>query len=114
MRGMLTVAPNLLWTTDGVLAVLDEFLADLEDDAFLTTLPDLRLALSALSPREVDRIAAALVHRHGGSAGDFTAHHYDVTAEDAQRGAEIDTALCESLRADGLDGWILEQDEGDA
>ncbi|TQV69854.1 DUF5682 family protein [Denitrobaculum tricleocarpae] len=112
LRGMLAVAPNLLWTADHVLAVVDEFLAQLDDDAFLAMLPHLRLALSTLSPREADRIAAALVHRHGGSAGDFTAHHYDVTDEDARRGAEIDAALRASIRADGLEDWIFAQNEG--
>lgn len=114
LRGMLAVAPTLLWTADGVLAVVDEFLAGLNDGAFLALLPHLRLTLSALSPREADRIAAALVKRHGGSAADFTAHHYDVTAEDAQRGAAIDAALRASIRSDGLEDWIFAQNEGAA
>lgn len=113
LRGMLAVAPTLLWTGDGVLAAVDEFLNGLTEEAFLAVLPDLRLALSALSPREADRVANALVRRHGGSAAEFTAHHYDVSAEDARRGAALDTVLRASIRADGLEGWIPLQ-EGSA
>ncbi|MES0828366.1 DUF5682 family protein [Ruegeria sp. SCP11] len=107
LRGVLSVAPTLLWTVSGVLGSLDEFLAGLPDDDFLEILPHLRLALSALSPREADQVAAALTRRHGGSAAEFTAHYHEVSAEEAATGMSIDTALRKEIRADGLEEWIL-------
>ncbi|WP_422063190.1 DUF5682 family protein [Shimia sp.] len=106
LRGVLAVAPSLLWTVDGMLDALDAFLTGLEDDGFLEVLPHLRLALSALSPREVDQVAAALTRRHGGTMGEFTAHHHDVDATEAALGAQMDAALRAALRADGLTDWI--------
>ncbi|UWQ02982.1 hypothetical protein K3X44_06600 [Aliiroseovarius crassostreae] len=106
LRGVLAVAPSLLWTVEGMLGALDDFLTGLEDDGFLEVLPHLRLALSALSPREADQVAAALTRRHGGTVGEFTAHHHDVDAREAATGAQIDTALRAALREDGLMDWI--------
>ncbi len=63
LRGVLAVAPSLLWTVEGMLEVVDDFLTGLGEDGFLDVLPDLRLALSVLSPREADQVAAALTRR---------------------------------------------------
>ncbi|WP_368188246.1 DUF5682 family protein [Aestuariibius sp. HNIBRBA575] len=106
LRGVLAVAPSLLWTVEGMLDPLDAFLTGLEDDGFLEVLPHLRLALSALSPREADQVAVALTRRHGGTVGEFTAHHHDVDATDATQGAQMDVTLRETLHADGLTDWI--------
>ncbi|MDA7965730.1 DUF5682 family protein [Ruegeria sp.] len=106
LRGVLAVAPSLLWTVDGMLDALDAFLIELEDDGFLEVLPYLRLALSALSPREADQVAVALTRKHGGTVGEFTAHHHDVDAVEAAQGAQMDATLREVLRADGLTDWI--------
>ena len=107
LRGVLAISPSLLWTVDGVLDALDEFLNGVTDDGFLELLPHLRLALSALSPREADLVAAALTRRHGGSASSYTAHFHDVDAAEAALGAKIDAALRTGLMADGLDDWII-------
>ncbi|SMR82057.1 hypothetical protein SAMN04488030_2396 [Aliiroseovarius halocynthiae] len=107
LRGVLAVSPSLLWTVSGVLECLDAFLNGLTDDEFLEVLPHLRLTLSALSPREADQVAEALTRRHGGTIGEFTAHHHDIDAQDAAAGALIDAALRKSVAADGLEDWII-------
>ena len=106
LRGVLRIAPSLLWTAEGALEAVDAFLAGLDPDAFLFILPHLRLALTALSPRETDRVADLLARRHGVGAGSFLATHDDVDEATAARGAEIDRRLRDGLVADGLTGWI--------
>lgn len=107
LRGVLAVSPSLLWTVSGVLEALDDFLNSLTDNEFLEVLPHLRLALSALSPREADQVADALTRRHGGTADEFMAHHYDVDAQEAAAGAAVDAELRKSIVADGLESWII-------
>ncbi|SMX27347.1 hypothetical protein TRP8649_01451 [Pelagimonas phthalicica] len=106
LRGVLAVSPSLLWTVAGVLDALDEFLNHLSDTEFLEVLPHLRLALSALNPREADQVAEALSRRHGGSAGDFSVHHHDIAPDEAAAGAAMELALRQSLAADRLEDWI--------
>ena len=106
LRGAINTAPQLLWLTDGVLDAVDGFLRDLDEEGFMTLLPHLRLAFSALNPRETDRLAALLSQIHGMGAQQFTAATTDMSAEDMARGLSVNASLLAELEADGLAAWI--------
>lgn len=106
IKGVMAVAPSLLWTVSGVLQALDDFVNSVDEDGFLVLLPHLRLAFAALSPREADQIAEVLMTRHGGTIRDFTTHHYDITPQQVATGAALEATLREQLRVDGLEAWI--------
>lgn len=106
LRGMISTAPQLLWQKDGVLALVDQFIRELDEAAFIELLPHLRLAFTALNPRETDRLAELLGALHGVAGHRFTASHTRFTAHDLERGLAADAALREELTADGLGAWI--------
>jgi hypothetical protein len=107
LRGMLHAAPQLLARSPDVVKVIDEFLAALDDDVFLSVLPHLRLAFSALNPREIDDLAAQLAHLHGGTAAAFGVLHHALEKRDLERGLAIERRLRTSIGADALGAWLL-------
>lgn len=106
LQGVLLAAPLLVLRSDEVLGAIDEFLAHLDEGAFLELLPHLRLALSALNPRETGRLAELLARRHGRAAGSYVSLH-TTTASEAAHGAALDQAVRAALAADGLQHWSL-------
>lgn len=108
LRGTLLAAPQLLWRTPGVLEVIDAFLAGIEEDAFLTLLPHLRLAFTALNPREIDQLADRLAALHGDRSVTYGVVHHNLTQRDFDRGLAVEQALRASLAADGLASWLDE------
>ncbi len=106
LRGLLFTTPEILWRSDAVLAEADRLLCGLSDDEFLALLPHVRLAFTALNPRETDRVAASLARIHGGQAGEFTEQHHSISEQDLERGVTLERALKGSLSADGLESWL--------
>ena len=107
LTGMLQAAPQLLWRTPGILEVIDGFLGGLEEENFLELLPHMRLAFTALNPREIDLVAARLAQLLGGSATSFTAAHHALSQADFDRGLALDKDLRAAATRDGLDAWLL-------
>lgn len=106
LRGILHASPLLLWHAEELLEVVDRFLCDLTEDEFLELLPHLRLAFTALNPRDTDRLAEELARRHGVTAGQLLKSTGAATEADLTRALGIERALLESLRTDGLTEWV--------
>ena len=106
LRGLIATAPELLWRDDRVLQVVDGLLCRLTEDEFLELLPHIRLAFTALNPRESDRLARMLAQIHGGRSTDFTARTHRLTERDLRRGIELERTLRETIETDGLEGWL--------
>ncbi|MEM7720445.1 MAG: DUF5682 family protein, partial [Pseudomonadota bacterium] len=109
LRGILHTAPLLLWHADDLLGVVDSFLCDLSEAEFLELLPHLRLAFTALNPRDTDRLAEELARRHGVHAGLLLKASGTATEADLARGLSIERALLDSIAQDGLTPWIAGQ-----
>jgi hypothetical protein len=107
LTGMLHAAPQLLWRTPGVLEVIDNFLGGLDEASFLALLPHMRLAFSALNPREIDLVAARLAQLLGGGASSFAGAHHSLSQADFDRGLALDKDLRAAAARDGLDAWLL-------
>jgi hypothetical protein len=108
LRGLLFIAPELAWRQPELLERIDGLLCDLGEEEFLELLPHIRLAFTALNPRETDRLAEMLARLHGGRAGDFASRSYDLSTNDLERGLRVERALLESLTGDGLGAWLGE------
>ncbi|WP_106743425.1 DUF5682 family protein [Yoonia maritima] len=106
LRGILYTSPALLWHADGLLAVVDQFMCNIDEDRFLDLLPHLRLAFTGLNPRETDRLAGELAAIHGVQAGSLVTVNTKATETDLSEGLAIEKALRASLLADGLTDWI--------
>ncbi len=106
LRGILHTSPALLWHADGLLAVVDTFIREIEEDRFLDLLPHLRLAFTQLNPRETDRVAHALAGLLGVQASGLISHNTQVSDTNLAEGLRIEKALRASLAQDGLTKWI--------
>lgn len=104
LNGCLTVSPRLIVRSEALLAAADRFIGGVEPETFLAVLPELRLALSQLSPDEIDRVAQWASRRHGLSA------HPTIAANLPAGEVEANLLLARDLaavwRADGLSAWM--------
>ncbi len=106
LRGIVHTSPALLWHADGLLAVIDAFMRQIDEVHFLDLLPHLRLAFTQLNPRETDRVAHELAGLLGVAAGDLVTSHLQISDASLAEGLHIEKALHASLAADGLTEWI--------
>jgi hypothetical protein len=111
LRGMLGAAPQLLLQSADVVAAIDAFLAGLDEDKFFEVLPHIRLAFTALNPREVDQLADRLASLHSVSATVFAGIHHSLDEHALARGLAIEQRLRSSIAADGLATWIASETE---
>lgn len=105
LRGILHTAPLLLWHADGLLTVVDEFLCSLDEADFLDLLPHLRLAFTALNPRDTDRLAAELARIHDVQTGSLLKTP-KASEADLNRALDLERGLLASLSEDNLTNWI--------
>lgn len=110
LRGILHTSPSLLWHADGLLDVVDTFLCTIPDTDFLSLLPHLRLAFTALNPRETDRLAVQLATIHDVQAGSLLTHDATLTEADLIKATALELALQASLANDALTAWINGED----
>ncbi|SDE77911.1 DUF5682 family protein [Rhodospira trueperi] len=108
VRGVLATAPALVWQVEALLGSIDRLLTSLSEDDFLTLLPHLRLAFTALSPGETDRLARRLAELHGcGIAALMPDPGAAWSPDDVRRATLADRAVRGSIAADGLGTWLL-------
>ncbi len=65
LRGLFYTARDLVFVRKRFLYLIDELLGDLEPEAFLGLLPELRRAFSYFTPLEIDRLAGQAAALHG-------------------------------------------------
>lgn len=104
LRGLLTTARELAWQEPAVLRILDGLFGQWAETEFVASLPELRLAFAAMTPKETDRVARAVSTLHGGEELGKLVRH-DVDAADLQRNVAASGTLREVLAADGLAAW---------
>ena len=105
LNGMVAIAPELLWRVPQLLGAIDALIAGLADERFVAQLPHLRLAFSALNPRETDEVAARIATRHGAGAEVLQAVVYGIGEEELRANLGLSEKVRASLVADGLEDW---------
>ncbi len=104
LGGCLAVSPRLVVHGEGLLSVLDGFLSRMEDGTFIAALPELRLALSRLTPSEIDHVAAWVASRHG---LDFNHLREEaVPAHEVAENIALSARMVSVWRDDGLADWL--------
>jgi hypothetical protein len=104
LRGVLGASREAAWQELPLLRAVHGVLSDWSEAAFVAALPELRLAFAGLTPRETDRVAAAVAGVAGVEDLRIEAR-YDVGEAEVHANLELTAAVLEALRADGLDGW---------
>lgn len=101
LTGIVAIARELLWSLPALVETLDGVIAATDDDGFIALLPHLRLALSPLDPREIDRLAHAVADRHAVNPAGLVGS----TAIDEAtllRNLDLDRALAARLAEEGV------------
>ena len=86
LQGLFRTARDLLLVDDVQLASIDALLCELEDEEFLTLLPQLRLAFSYFTPTETNRLGRQAAALHGAEqlkAGSIVVSPTDYTCWEA-------------------------------
>ena len=109
LNGVMAAAPELLLRLPALLEGLDGLVQAWDAEAFIAHLPDLRQAFTRLKPQETSDLAGRVAALHGmneAEGGALDQMHYDTTEQDMLEGAQLQLALAECLRRDGLAGWL--------
>ncbi|MDF2849092.1 MAG: hypothetical protein K0R97_3074, partial [Oerskovia sp.] len=106
LGGLLRVAPDLLLHTPELFDAVHAGLRDLDGDAFLAVLPDLRRAFTWLKPAETHRLAQQVATRTGSRAERIDVH-LAATEQDLHAGLALERELAAMLTHDGLGAWAF-------
>jgi hypothetical protein len=105
LRGLLQTAREAAWQQAELLSVLDQLFLSWNDEDFVASLPELRLAFASMTPKETDRVAEAVAGLHGKeNLGRLVS--YALNETDLQRHLQLSTVLTSVLAADGLSDWV--------
>jgi hypothetical protein len=101
LRGLLATAREAAWQVRELLRTLDAEFRSWDDTTFLQALPELRLAFTDLTPREISHVADQVAGLHGeASLGELV--QVGVDEDEVRLGLEATNLVRESLRTDGL------------
>jgi hypothetical protein len=101
LRGLLATAREAAWQVAELIRALDEQFSSWDEKAFFAALPELRVAFTGLTPREIARVADSVGQLHGGAdLGELV--HSDLDEAEVQFGLALTQRVREVLRADGL------------
>ncbi len=72
LRGLFSTARDLVFVEDSFVKMVDELFEEIDSDAFMGVLPELRMAFAYFSPVEIDRIAETAAAIHGCDSQEIT------------------------------------------
>lgn len=110
VRGLFTTARETVWQDVRLVEELDGRLTGWDQQTFLRTLPDLRLAFADLTPRETDRVAEIVAGLHGEKPD--VAVRRDVDERAITEAATLSQLVVEALERDGLQHWATSRGGG--
>jgi Family of unknown function (DUF5682) len=101
LRGLLATAREAAWQAAELIQAVDAQFVAWDEKTFLAALPDLRLAFTGLTPREIAKVADNVAQMHGASTlGELV--HADLDENEVRFALEVTQRVRETLRADGL------------
>lgn len=116
LNGTMAAAPELLLRLPALLEGLDSLVQGWDAEAFVAHLPDLRQAFTRLKPQETSDLAERVAGLHGLGGAQAEALyqvHYDTSEHDLHEGAQLQLALADCLRRDGLAAWLAKNNNKD-
>jgi hypothetical protein len=110
LRGLLKTCREAAWQNLRLVNSLNEIIGNWEEAEFISALPSLRLALSELTPRETDKVAARVAGLHGRTElGVLTESR--LTQGEFEFNRRLTELVLKALERDGLSHWIGAADE---
>ncbi len=101
LRGLLHTACEIAWQLSSVIQAFDQQFRNWDEETFVDLLPDLRLAFSALIPRDISRVAEIVSNFYGESSlGELI--NMDVDEGSLRYGIAINKIVEAALSADGI------------
>jgi hypothetical protein len=105
LRGLLKTCREAAWQNLELVRSLDEIIAGWDEKEFISSLPNLRLALADLTPRETDKVASRVASLHGlVELGDLMQYH--TTENELAFNRRLTEVVLDTLSRDGLAHWI--------
>ena len=101
--GVMKAAPDLFLHTPELFQAVDRLITTMAPDKFLELLPDLRLSFTGLRPAETARVAELVASQIGIAPAELDLA-VQLDPRELALGAQVEAALLESLRRDGLVG----------
>lgn len=101
LGGVIAIARELLWALPEIMGALDATIASVDDAGFLELLPHLRLALTPLDPRELDRLAEEVAGHIGVRPGALSSV-VPISEGELVDNLDLDRALAAVLLHDGV------------
>ncbi len=98
-RGLFFSARDLIFIGGQILNMLDTFLQQTENEEFMELLPELRMAFTYFTPREIDKIAEKAASLHGRSGKDIT-RLKEIPPDWYAYGKELDTHIGQRINGD--------------
>lgn len=101
IRGLLATACEIAWQVNEIMNALDNQLQKWDESDFLEQLPELRLAFTTLTPRDIARVAEQLAKLHEGEdLGELV--HTDITERELSYGLLLNVGVRKALQKDGF------------
>jgi hypothetical protein len=101
LRGLLATAREAAWQVVELVRAIDAQFGAWDEKTFLAALPELRLAFSDLTPREIARVAEHVARMHGeASLGELV--HTDLDEQEVHFALAITQLVRDTLHSDGL------------
>ena len=105
LRGLLKTCREAAWQNLELIRSLDEIIGGWDEKEFITSLPNLRLALADLTPRETDKVASRVASLYGETQlGDLM--QFRTTENEMEFNRRLTELVLETLSRDGLAHWI--------
>jgi len=104
-RGLVPACREVLWHSTTMLQSLRDMIESSTESEFIALLPELRLALAALTPRETDQLAERVAQALGVTSIGSTVT-YGVSEEEVRRNLDLAQRMREVLERDGLGEWM--------
>jgi len=95
-KGLFFTARDLVFIGEQFLGMLDEFFGRVTEEEFMALLPELRMAFTYFTPREIDRIAGLAAGLHGKSRADIM-ERSEILPEWYSYGKEMDAYVRECM-----------------
>ncbi len=95
--GLFLIARDVLFMDNRILGTIDRVIASVDNEKFLTILPNLRYAFTSFLPMELDRLGRIVAEHHQVSETKLSGSLV-LSQEDVAQGMKLDTLAAEALK----------------
>ena len=101
LNGLFSTARDVVFIDDSILKSVDKLVNDVSEEEFIKVIPELRLAFSYFTPREIDEIGGNVSKMYGISKRKFHSLK-GISPNVVSLGEELDKTISEFMKEEGL------------